>query len=347
MNTFFVMLFLFTLIIVIFDLAEKLEDFTSRQVPFKLIIFGYYVNFIPSILNAFSPIFVFLSVIFFTSKLAERSELIAVLSGGVSYLRMARPYIIGALILVVLTYILNSWVIPITDKKRVDFETEWIRNTKSEYKSDIHRQIEPGQYLYFRNFNHLDSTGQNVVVENFDSLKMTSRLYALSIRPAKEKGKWTLTNVVHKKFANDGSQEISTYNELDTIIQFNPKDFFRRLDDINSLNNTELKEYIKEKREIGAEDVNHYITEKYRRYAAPFSALLLTLVGFSVSARKSRGGVGVHLGKGILLSFLYMFLIKTFVTYGAQGSMNPIVAVWIPNIIFGIIAWRLMVNAPK
>lgn len=347
LNTFFVMLSLFTLIIVIFDLAEKLEDFTQREVPFKLIVFGYYLNFIPSILNAFSPIFVFLSVIFFTSKLAERSELIAVLSGGISYLRMAKPYIMGALILVMLTYILNSWVIPITDKKRVDFETEWIRDTKNEYKSDIHRQIEQGQYLYFRNFNHLDSTGQNVVIENFDSLKMTSRLYALAIRPAKEAGKWTLTNVVYKKYADDGSQEISTFNELDTVIKFNPKDFFRRLDDINSLNNNELKAYIKEKKQIGAEDVNHYITEKYRRYSAPFSALLLTLVGFSVSARKSRGGVGVHLGKGILLSFLYMFLIKTFVTYGAQGSMNPIIAVWMPNIIFGIIAWRLMVNAPK
>ncbi len=345
--TFVVMLTLFTLIIVIFDLAEKLEDFTRKKIPISLILSGYYLNFIPTILNQFSSIFVFLVVIFFTSKLAERSELIAVLSGGVSYMRMAKPYFVGAFILLFFTYLLNSWLIPITDKRRVDFETKWIRETEHEYKSDVHRQIQPGQYLYLKNFNHIDSVGQHIVIENFDSLKMTSRLYAVTIKPSKTKGKWTLTSVTEKKFNKDGSQELKNYSSLDTVIKFNPKDFFRRNEDVNSFNNAELRTYIKEETERGAEDVNFYITESYRRYSAPFAVLLLTLVGFSVSARKSRGGVGVHLGKGILISFLYLFLLKTFVTYGAQGSMPPLIAVWIPNVIFGLIAWRLMASAPK
>ncbi len=347
MYTFFVMLSLFTLIIVVFDFAEKLEDFTRKSVPFKLIVFGYYFNFIPTILNAFSAIFVFLAVIFFTSKLAERTELVAVLSSGVSYLRMAKPYIIGAIFLMIFTYLLNSWIIPISDKKRVAFETKWIRETNKEYKTDVHRQIQPNQFLYFSNFNHIDSTGNNVVIENFDSLKMTSRLYANAIRPSKVKGKWELLNVVHKTFHKDGAQTIVKYNSLDTVIKFNPQDFFRRQEDVNSFNNKELRAHIKAESDRGAEDINFYITEKHRRYASPFAVLLLTLVGFAVSARKSRGGIGVHLGKGILLSFLYLFLLKTFITYGIQGTLHPMLAAWIPNLVFAFVAAKLMVSAPK
>lgn len=341
------MLGLFTLIIIVFDLAEKLEDFTQRDAPVKVIVTQYYFNFIPSILNQFSAIFVFLSVIFFTSQLASRSEFIAVLASGVSFTRMMKPYIIGAVFLLIGTYLLNSWLVPVSDKKRVNFETKWIRNTSNEYASDVHQQIKPGVFLYFRNFNHIDSTGQHVVLQTFDSTMLTSRLYAVSIRPARTEGKWELTNVVSKIYHPDGSHDIVKHSTLDTVIAFNPKDFFRRLDDISSFNNNELRAYIKELRLRGTENINYYVTELYRRYAAPFAVLLLTLIGFAVSARKARGGVGVHLGKGILISFLYLFLIKTFNTYGAQGSMHPILAVWIPNLIFGAIAWWLIWTAPK
>lgn len=347
MKTFIVMLSLFTVIIVIFDLAEKLEDFTQKQAPIRLIITGYYLNFIPTILNQFSAIFVFLSVIFFTSQLASRSEFIAVLASGVSFKRMMKPYVVGALLLLIGTYLLNSWLVPVTDKKRVAFETKWVRNTSSEYKANVHQQIQPGVFLYFRNFNHVDSTGQHVVLQTFDSTRLTSRLYAVSIRPSRFKGQWELVNVVHKDFAEDGSQEITKYTSLDTVIQFDPKDFFRRLDDINSFNNSELRSYIAALRVKGTGEINNYITELYRRFSAPFAVLLLTLIGFAVSARKTRGGVGVHLGKGILISFLYLFIIKTFNTYGAQGSMLPLLAVWIPNLIFGLIAAWLIHTAPK
>jgi len=347
MKTFFVMLTLFSVIIIIFDLAEKLEDFTQKKAPIHLIITGYYLNFIPTILNQFSAIFVFLSVIFFTSQLASRSEFIAVLASGVSFRRMMKPYVVGAIILLTFTYLLSSWLVPITDKNRVTFLTKWVRNTSSEYKADIHQQIQPGVFLYFRNFNHIDSTGQHVVLQTFDSTKLKSRLYAVSIRPSKVEGSWELTNVVNKEFNEDGSQIITKHPKLDTVIRFDPKDFFRRPDDINSFNNQELRSFIASLRVKGTGDINIYITELYRRYAAPFAILLLTLIGFAVSARKARGGVGVHLGKGILISFLYLFIIKTFNTYGAQGSMAPLLAVWIPNIIFGIIAWWLIFTAPK
>lgn len=347
LKTFVVMLSLFTLIIIVFDLAEKLEDFTQKEAPVKLIVTQYYLNFIPSILNQFSAIFVFLSVIFFTSQLASRSEFIAVLASGVSFNRMMKPYLVGAIILLIGTYLLNSWLVPISDKKRVDFATKWIRNTNTEWKGDIHQQIKPGVFLYLRHFNRKDSTGQHLILQEFDSLKQLSRLYAVSIKPSKIEGKWELTNVTSKEFDSDGAQEIRKFSTLDTAIAFNPNDLFRRLDDMNSFNNNELREYIAALRLKGTEEINHYITELYRRFAAPFAVLLLTLIGFAVSARKARGGVGVHLGKGILLSFFYLFLIKTFNTYGAQGSMHPAIAVWIPNIIFAGIALWLIYRAPK
>lgn len=341
------MLSLFTLIIIVFDLAEKLEDFTQKKAPVKLIVTQYYLNFIPSILNQFSAIFVFLSVIFFTSQLASRSEFIAVLASGVSFNRMMKPYMVGAIILLIGTYLLNSWFVPISDKKRVKFATEWIRNTNTEWKGDIHQQIKPGVFLYLRHFNRKDSTGQHLILQEFDSLRLLSRLYAVSIEPSEIKGKWLLTNVTSKEYDEDGAQEIIKYKSLDTSITFNPDDLFRRLDDMNSFNNNELREYIGALRLKGTEEINHYITELYRRFAAPFAVVLLTVIGFAVSARKARGGVGVHLGKGILLSFLYLFIIKTFNTYGAQGSMHPAVAVWIPNLIFAIIAIWLIYRAPK
>ena len=346
-KTFVVMLGLFTLIIVVFDLAEKLEDFTQKKAPISLIIGQYYLNFIPSILNQFSSIFVFLSVIFFTSQLASRSEFIAVLASGVSFNRMMKPYFVGAIILLFGTYLLNSWAVPISDKKRVDFVTKWVRNTDTEYKDNIHRQIQPGVFMYMRHFNRKDSSGQHIMVQKFDSVRQLTRMYAVSIKPSDSLGLWQLSNVVIKNFDKDGSQEIIKYPKLDTLIPFNPNDFFRRLDDMNSFNNNELRSYIKALQLQGTEEINHYITELYRRFAAPVAVVLLTLIGFAVSARKSRGGVGVHLGKGILLSFLYLFLIKTFVTYGAQGSMSPMLAVWIPNFIFGSIAIWLIYSAPK
>lgn len=341
------MLSLFTLIIIVFDLAEKLEDFTQKKAPVNLIITQYYLNFIPSILNQFSAIFVFLSVIFFTSQLASRSEFIAVLASGVSFNRMMKPYLVGAGLLLIGTYLLNSWMVPISDKKRVDFATKWIRNTNTEWKADIHQQIKPGVFMYLRHFNRKDSTGQHLIMQEFDSLQMVSRMHAVTIEPAEEKGKWKLTNVTIKSFENDGAHVISKFSSLDTSIVFDPNDLFRRLDDMNSFNNNELRNYISALRLKGTEEINHYITELYRRFSAPFAVVLLTLIGFAVSARKARGGVGVHLGKGILISFLYLFLIKTFNTYGAQGSMHPALAVWIPNLIFGFIALWLIRSAPK
>ena len=289
----------------------------------------------------------FLSVIFSTSKLASKSEFIAVLSGGVTFNRIMKPYFIGAFILMLATFVLQSWIVPISDKQRVEFETKWIRHTSSEYKSDAYQQIKPGRFLYFRSFNHIDSTGQHVILQQFDSTNMSTRLYAMSIKPSAIKGKWHLTNVVIKNYQEDGSQEIVKMDHLDTPIAFNPKDFFRRLDDIPSFNNSELRSYIKDLKLQGSELVNHYITELYRRFASPFAILLLTIIGFAVSARKARGGVGVHLGKGIFISFFYLFLIKTFNTYGAQGSMHPALAVWTPNIIFGAIAIWMVRTAPK
>lgn len=344
--TFGITLMLFSIIIIIFDLGEKLDDFLSKNAPVNEIIFSYYVNFIPQIMNTFSPIFIFITVIFFTSKMAQKSEIVAILASGVSYLRFLRPYFLTATLLASLSLVLNLWVIPESDKVRVEFENNYVRNNYK-HKSGIHRQIKPNTFLSIGWFSQYDSTGTNISLEKFEEDRLESKTYARRISYNRETNKWRLRDVISREYHEDGSQTINKIFELDTAIAFDPGDFFRRPEDIQSFNYKELNQIIEAEKSRGSENVHFYITEKYRRFSSPFSTFILTAIGVCVSSKKSRGGMGVSLGLGIALSFGFLFIVQFFNSYGTAGILHPLPATLLPNIIYALVALILYKKVQK
>ena len=337
---------LFTVIIIVFDLSEKIDDFMENSAPFSEVIFDYYVNWVPFLLNLFSPVFVFISVIFFTSKMAQNSEIIAMLAGGVSYRRLLRPYFITSIFLALFSFSLSAWIIPHADKTRVDFENTYIRDRTRYRLTGIKTQIAPGQILSMSNFNFSDSAGFKISLEHVENGELKSKLYADRLNWNETTQKWTLTKWWTREFA-DGNEILTKGSTMDTMIAFNPEDFFRKNDDVQMFNLRELNEMIGLEEMRGTGNIFFYTTEKYKRFAMPFAIIILTIIGVSVASKKTRGGIGLNLGIGLLISFTFLVVFQFFLAYGSSGSMHPLVAVTIPNLIFGSIAFVLYRFAQK
>jgi lipopolysaccharide export system permease protein len=345
--TFVVTLIMFVLIILLFDIGEKLDDFLEKNAPVKAIVFDYYLNYIPFFLNTFSPVFIFVAVIYFTSRLAMRSEFISMLAGGISFRRILYPYMLASLILAAGSYYLNGWVIPQSDKKRVAFENRFTRGYWTHFKGTIYRQLKPGVLLYMEYFNNNDSTGGGVSLEQFQGTELKSVTFAQNIHYQHKTNKWRLQNVKVRSFNPDGSQELQLIDYIDTALAFNPSDFFFKAEDVQSLDMAELKEFIAKERERGAEGIETFETELYRRYATPFSTFILSFIGVCVAGRKVRGGLGLHLGIGIFIIIFYLFVSKYFISMGATRIISPMMSVWLPNLIFTAIGLFFYRTAQK
>lgn len=346
LGAFFLALGLFTVIIIVFDLSEKIDDFLENKAPFTEVIFSYYVNWVPFLLNLFSPVFVFIAVIFFTSKMAQKSEIVAILASGVSYIRLMVPYIMTAVLLAFLSFSLHAWVIPKADKTRVKFENKYIRERENYSKHAIKRQIRPGVVMTIGDFNFRDSFGVKLSLETIEDGRLKSKLSAEYLKWNRERETWLLEKYRIRTF--DGEKEqIEQGREMDTMIQFNPEEFFMKNEDVQMFNLKELDDMIAAEEITGTGNTFFYQTEKYKRFASPFAIIILTVIGVSVASRKSRGGIGLNLGVGVLISFVYLILIQFFFAYGTSGSMLPILAVWIPNILFALIAYYLYTKAQK
>lgn len=347
LSTFLLALGLFTVIIVIFDISEKIDDYINKKVPLIEIIRDYYLNFVPFLLNFFSPIFVFISVVFFTAKMASNSEIVAILASGVSYVRLLRPYIITSVLLAFFSFILNSFIIPEADKKRMEFENTYIRDRSNDYKEGIRRQIRPGVIMSLGSFNYLDSFGYRLNLDQIENGRVVSKMYAEKLRWNKENQIWQVVNYRIRNIQASGREQILRGEQMDTMIPFNPEDFFRRSDDVQSFNLFELNEYIEMERVRGTGDIFFYQTEKNRRISDPFSMIVLTVIGVCVSSIKTRGGIGLHLGKGLLISFTYLLIIQFFQSFGKTGTLPPALSVWIPNFAFMGVAFVLYRNTQK
>jgi lipopolysaccharide export system permease protein len=337
---------LFTVIIIVFDLSEKIDEFMENSAPFTEVIFDYYINWVPFLLNLFSPVFVFISVIFFTSKMAQNSEIIAMLAGGVSYRRLLRPYFITSIFLALFSFALSAWIIPHADKTRVDFENTYIRDRTRYTLSEIKTQISPGQILSMGNFNFSDSAGFKISLENIENGELKSKLYAERLNWNEKTQKWKLTKWWTREFI-EGNEILTKGTTMDTMIAFNPEDFFRKNDDVQMFNLSELDQMISLEEMRGTGNTFFYTTEKYKRFAMPFAIIILTVIGVSVASKKTRGGIGLNLGIGLLLSFTFLIVFQFFLAYGSSGSMHPLLAVTIPNLIFGFIAFVLYRLAQK
>jgi len=345
LSTFFFAIGLIIAISIVFDISEKLDDFLDKKAPLGEIIFDYYLNFIPYFANLFSPLFIFISVIFFTGRMAANTEIIVILNSGISFKRFLQPYLITAIFLSVASYFLGAYVIPQSNETRLEFENRYIKNPYVLKTRNIHRQISPGEYIYFENYNTIDKVGYLFSLEKFDAGRMKYKMLAERIVWDTISSKWTIENYYIREIENE--KEKLTYGpRLDTILSFYPEDFSKRINHIQSMSNPELKDHINEEKMRGSGTTVFAEIELYKRTSYPFATIILTLIGVALSSRKVRGGIGLQIGMGILLSFTYIMFMQVSSTFATNGTTPAIVAVWIPNIVFLLIALYLVRKAP-
>jgi len=347
LGTFFFCLLLILTIAVVFDFAEKIDNFMEKQAPVKAIIFEYYLNFIPYFAMLFAPLFVFISVIFFTSKMAVSTEIIAILNSGMSFRRMMWPYFLSAFIIATFTFVLTNFVIPKSNLIRMDFEDKYYHSsTKRITIENTHRQVFKNVLVYMGTFNPLSQRGQNFTIEKIDSGKLISKLSAASVKYDTALHKWSALNYFIREIK--GNKEVITKGkQIDTTLNINPEDFSRDPSYVGTMTSHELDNYIKLLRLQGSDELKLFLIEKYRRFANPFAVFILTLIGVTLSSRKIRGGIGMHVGIGLGLSFSYILFLQFASQFCLKGNLGPMLAMWIPNIIYSVIGLVLYKLAPK
>lgn len=346
-GTYFFAIILIVGIAVIFDLSEKLDDFMEKKPALTAIIFDYYLNFIPYFANLFSSLFTFIAVIFFTSKMAYNTEIIAILSSGVSFKRLMYPYFVSAFIIAILSFFLTSFIIPPANRVRLDFENTYIRRPYHNSDRNIHKQVRPGIFVYMESYNSYSQTGYKFAIEHFVNNRLQSKLVSDYAKWDSTKNKWTATNYFIRNY-NAVGQQIVSGSQIDTVVYLTPKDFTQRADlVIETMNLFQLNEFIDQQKLQGSDNVNIFLIEKYSRLAFPFSTFILTLIGVSLSSRKVRGGIGLHIGTGLGISFTYILFMRFTTMFAVGGLLTPGIAVWIPNIIYAFIAIGLYRMAPK
>lgn len=328
-------------ITIMFDINEKLDAFLKA--PLKATIFDYFVNFLPYFANQFSPLFTFIAVIFFTSKLADNSEIIAMLSTGMSFGRLLRPYMISAAVIACATYLLSAYVIPPANIKRIDYTNTYVKNRRVDYGSNIQLQVAKGEIAYMSRYDATQKTGFKFSLDKFDGKVLVSKLTAQTIK-WDTLHRWTVRDYMIRDFDKD-REYIRRGGRLDTIIPFEPKDFLISKHDHETMTSPELREYISRQKERGVANIKSFEIENHRRYAMTAAAFILTIIGMSLSSRKVKGGMGVNIGIGLVLSFSYILFMTVTSTFAVSGLTSPMVAMWIPNFIYAIIGAILYYKA--
>lgn len=346
LGTFFFTLILLIFIVIVFDISEKIDDFLKRDAPLRAIVFSYYFNFVPYFMNLFSYLLTFIAVIFFTSRMASDSEIIAILSSGISFRRMLLPYFIAASILGLLSFFLANFLIPYTNRGMLAFEMQYINDPRQFSDQNVHKQIAPGTFIYLENFNMKTGIGWKFTLEKFENRQLTYKLKAERIAWDSLRLRWTISNYIVRRL-NGMEESLEKKAKLDTVLPFKPSEFLEDIEEVKIMNYFTLRDHIKKKELRGDPDVTKYMVKKYERIANPFATIILTLIGVAVSSRKVRGGIGFHLGFGLALTFLYILFMQISTVFANFGDLPPLIAVWLPNIIFGIIAFIMIRLAPK
>ncbi len=347
LGTYFFAIALIISIAVVFDINENIDDFINNKAPISAIIFDYYLNFIPYYTNLFSPLFVFIAVIFFTSKLAENSEIIAMFSTGMSFKRLMVPYMISAAIIALVTYVLSTEVIPTGSVTRLKFEQVYKNKKRTDYVRNIQLEVDTGVIAYMERYEDYNKTAYRFSLDKFEDHKLVSHLTARRITYD--------TTAVHRWIIKDymiremkGMRETITRGDrMDSIINMEPQDFLITRGQQETMTSPQLREYIDKQKQRGFANIKVFEVEYYRRIATSFAAFILTVIGLSLSSQKRKGGMGLHLGIGIALSFSYILFQTISSTFAINGNASPNLAVWIPNILYLFIAVYLYRKAPK
>ena len=315
LGTYIFAILLILAIIVMFDVNEKLDNFMKAPL--------------------FSPLFTFIAVIFFTSKLADNSEIIAILSSGVSFRRLLIPYMVSAAFIAAFTFVLDAYVIPPANVKRINYQNQYVKNKGVDYGVNIQLQVAPGEIAYMSRFDNRMKSAYNFSLERFEDKVLKSRLTATSA-VYDTLYRWTVRNYMIRDF-NGMKEEITTGSRLDTIIPIEPRDFLIAQNDHEKMTTPELKEYIERQKARGVANIKSFEIEYERRFAMTAAAFILTLIGMSLSSRKVKGGMGINIGIGLVLSFSYILFSTVTSTFAISGYTSPRVAMWIPNMIYLII----------
>lgn len=367
LSTFFFVVLILLAVITVIDLTEKMDKLAKAQVSNEQIVM-YYLNFIPWIGSLLTPITIFIATVYVCARMAGHTEIIAILSSGVSFRRILFPYFIGSLLVAVISFGLNGWLIPNSNKTRLAFEVQYLKSKYYFDKKNIHIQVSPNVYLYMQSYNNSNQTGYHFTMEKFDGNKLVEKLDANRIQWDTTKQKWVMKewklrrieNIFQPTSAHDSvkalntgapslKEEITKGTNLDTALVIHPKEFESDYRKYDGMTIGELKTYIRTLKARGSTGIEAYEVELYTRYAAPFTIFILVFMGAIVASRKSRGGTGVQIALGFLLSFVFIIFVTLFRTYAENGSewLTPQISVWIPNIIFGIIALMMYKYVPR
>lgn len=337
--TFFFAIMILAVVACVIDLSEKMEDFVSKKAP-TLAILNYFKNFIPHISALLFPLFIFIATIFFTSRLAYKSEIIAILASGVSFQRFLRPYVIGAAFLCTLSLVSNHYIVPQANKQRLAFENKYIHTAAFASDRNVHLRLSKDLYVYTMTYDFNANIGYHFTAEIIDTTSMRYKVYAEHINYDSVKRVYKMHNVRIRE--NNGLQErFRTINDTIMSFPFKPRDLDEDEAVKDALTTPELNLYIAREKLRGRETLNFFYIEKHRRTAQPFAGFILTMIGVCIASRKVRGGSGLHLAMGIVISALYIMAMQFTTTFSTKAGLNPMLAVWIPNIIFGIVAWVL------
>ncbi len=359
MKTFFVSITLILLIFIVFDVKEKIQSFTTDNIPLKEVVFDYYLMFIPYYANLFSPLFTFIAVIFFTAKMAHQTEFVAVLCSGTSFGRIVRPYLIGAGLIALSSLILNHFFLPKFTKVKIAFEDKWINNNYVNDESNIHKKIGTHTLLYIQSYDNRINTGTKITIEKIFNTKQLEFLEAETMVWDSLEKKWDLFQVTERKLILQDrldtlknqkpiyKQTVTKFPSKKIKIEFTPADMWRYESKIEVMPYFELKEYIRKEKQRGSNQIEFFEVEMYRRTSFPFATIILTLMGVSISSRKVRGGVGLQIALGLTLSCIYIMLMYVFNTIATTGFAPPMLAVWIPNIIFTFVAFYFYSKAQR
>ncbi len=345
LRTYFFAIAMIVVVVVIFDAVEKIDDFLESPATISVILTDYYLNFIPYFINQFSGLFTFIAVIFFTSKMAYDTEIVAILSSGVSFRRLMYPYFLASLLITSFSLFLNLLVIPQANANRIDFEREYMAKGggANVYERYTYRQVAPSTFAFIRDYNNTERRAGYFVLESYEGGKVVSSLQAQDAIYNEEKGSWGARRYMVRK--ND---TLVKYREpLDTVINLTPEELGRVEDLVQTMTSARLANFIVAQQEKGSDMVAIFQIEAASRYAYPIATFILTLIGVSLSSRKVRGGMGFHIGMGIGLCFSYIVLMRFAAEFAKSGVLPPLLAVWSPNLLYLLISIYLYRRAPK
>ncbi len=344
LGTYVFAIILLLAIVVMFDINEKLDAFLKA--PLHATIVDYFLNFIPYFANQFAPLFTFIAVIFFTSKLAMHNEIVAMLSSGMSFRRLLRPYMVSAAVIAAASFVLSAYIIPPANVKRINYTNTYVKNKRVDYGANIMLMVAPNEIAYINRYDNITKTGIRFSLESFDKDKrLVSRLTATSIR-WDTLYNWRVNDYVIRDF-RDGREYISKGMSLDTIIPFEPRDFLIAVNDCEKMTTPALARYVERQKERGVANIRTFEVEYHRRFAMTAAAFILTIIGMSLSSRKVKGGMGLNIGIGLVLSFGYILFMTVTQTFALSGLTPAMVAMWIPNVLFSLIALVLYIRARR